>query len=110
MRPRRRSFDTAPVQLTVLVVGVSPTFLERFRLAAAPRRAEIVACDEASFRTTAAARVPRSIVILADAYARSSSTYDQVRDELCARVIPVEREDLQDEEIEALVDTAVRWL
>jgi hypothetical protein len=109
MRQRRRSVDTAPVRLVVLVVGISPQFLERFRMAAAPRKAEILSCEEETFRRTAALRVPRTILVSAQAYARAPTTYDAVTDELCARHVQLESEEMLDEEIEALVRTTVRW-
>jgi hypothetical protein len=108
MRGRARS-DTAPVTLVVLVVGVSARFLERFRVAAAPRKAEIVFCDVSNFQRTAALRVPRSIVVSDHAYARSPATYDTVTSEVCARLVRVPDEEIDEAQIEALVDTTVRW-
>ena len=107
--PARRRSDTAPVRLVVLVVGVSSRFLERFRMAAAPRKAEIVSCDVSSFRRTAAFRVPRTIVVSDEAYARAPSIYDEISDDVCARLVRVPDHELGDEEIEALVASTVRW-
>jgi len=108
MRGRARS-DTAPVRLVVLVVGVSARFLERFRVAAAPRKAEIVFCDVSTFQRTAALRVPRSILVSDLAYARSPQTYDTVTAEVCARLVRIPDEELDDDQIEALVAATVRW-
>ena len=91
------------------MVGVSPRFLDRFRLAAAPRKAEILSCDAGSFRRTAVLRVPRSIVVSEEAYARAPESYDQLSDELCARLVKVSDQEIADPEIESLVESTVRW-
>lgn len=109
MATRRRSYDTAPVRLVVLVVGVSEGFLERFKLAAAPRRADILACEEANVRRTAQLRVPRTLLVARAAYDRDAASYDTVASDLVARTVIVEREDLDDAELDALVRDAVRW-
>ncbi|MEJ7733986.1 MAG: hypothetical protein WKG00_32925 [Polyangiaceae bacterium] len=109
MATRRRSFDTAPVRLVVLVVGVSDAFLERFRMAAAPRRADIIGCDEVNVRRTAQLRVPRTLLVAREAYERDRAAYETVASDVVARTVIVEREDLGDAEMDALVRDAVRW-
>ena len=109
MPARRRSYDTAPVRLVVLVIGLSDAFLERFKVAAAPRRADILGCEEVNVRRTAQLRVPRTLLVSRTAYDRDPAAYDAVASDVVARTVIVDAEDIDDAALDALVRDAVRW-
>ena len=109
MVPKRRNYATAPIKLVVLVVGASPRFIERFRIASAPRKAEILESDAASARSVASTRIPRTLLVPAQVYAQGRQELDAIAEDICARVVTVASEELSEPELEDLVHDAVRW-
>ena len=109
MLRKRRSFATAPIKVVVLVVGASPRFLERFRIASAPRKAEILDVDLERAQAVASARIPRTLLVPAEVYARGAAVLDGIAEDVCARIVEVPSEDVSEAELEHLVQQAVRW-
>jgi alkanesulfonate monooxygenase SsuD/methylene tetrahydromethanopterin reductase-like flavin-dependent oxidoreductase (luciferase family) len=93
-----------PVMLpAILVVGGSEPFVERCRRSAIPHRAFVKHADVSASATEAARSRPRVLLMAHHVYAADPDEFDALARDVCAHLVRVESEDVDDAELEAAI-------
>ena len=97
-----------PVMLpSILVIGASAPFIERCRRSAVPLRAFIKHAGVRGSATEAARSRPRVLLMAHQTYATNPVEFDALARDVCAHLVRVESEDIDDAELDAAVSDAL---